>query len=63
MDICRDVNIVLLINILLKREKNYDCSFLVKKRFFPNVLHGNNIICTVECIFRLIIDVPSLKIF
>ena len=30
---------------------------------FPNDLHGNYIICTVECIFHLTIDVPSLKTF
>ena len=34
--------------ILLKRDTNYDFSFLVKRRLFPKDLHGNYIICTVE---------------
>ena len=45
-----------------KEEINTFC-FTNGRCLFPNDLHGNYIICTVECTFHLTIDVQSLKTF
>ena len=49
--------------MLFDREEINTFCFTNGKYLFSNDLHGNYIICTVECTFHLIIDVPSLKTF
>ena len=47
------------VTCLDKEEINTFC-FINCRCLFPNDLHDNYIICTVECTFRLTIDVQSL---
>ena len=45
------------------KEKINTFRFTNGRYLFLNDLHGNYIICTVECTFHLTIDIQSLKTF
>ena len=49
--------------MLLDKEEINTFGFTNGRCLFPNDLHGNYIICTVECTFHLTTDVKSLKTF